>query len=118
MDVENTSEVTITAEEANDMRKECEYWISLRDSLIRLFNNSDFKKVYLEEYEKNQAARLVSCLGNPSFNIGDKKAMHREELHECMIGIARFTEFNRTIINRANQAQRTLNDLTNATIIK
>lgn len=117
MDVENNS-VTITAEEASNMRKECEYWISLYEPLMRLLNNSDFKKVYLEEYETNQAARLVSCLGDHSFNLSDKKEYHRKELEERMIGIARFSEYNRTIIAKAEQAKQTLSDLANATIMK
>lgn len=111
------NEITITPEEAKALRSECNRKIELANALSRLFVNEDFKKVFLEEYQKEESARLVSLFGEASFNMSDKKEKHREEFLERMIGISRFSEFTRNIFRMAEQAQKTLEDLSNAEIM-
>lgn len=111
---EESKTVTLTAEEANNIRIECNKRIELAKALHNLYLNEDFKKVFLTGYVKDEASRLVSLLGEPNFNSSDKKANYREELHECMIGIGRFTEYCRNVFNIAEQADKTLHDLTEA----
>lgn len=114
----NNNEVTITPEDARMIRNECNRKIELANALSRLFVNEDFKKVFLEEYQKEEATRLVSLFGEASFNMSDKKEEHREEFIERIIGISRFSEYTRNVFRMAEQAQKTLEDLSNAEIMQ
>ena len=114
----NNNEVTITSEEARALRNECNRKIELANALSRLFINEDFKRVFLEEYQKEEAARLVSLFGEASFNMSGKKEEHREEFMERIIGISRFSEFTRNVFRMAEQAHKTLEDLSNAEILQ
>ena len=103
----------ITPEQANAIRKECGEHISRRNLLNRLEQNPDFQafmKVYLE-YEP---IRLVHLYGEPSMNLNEKRELHREEIHERLVGIARFAEFLRGIRMIAQQAEKQLQDLDKA----
>ena len=106
-----TEQISITPEQANEIRNECNKRIEIAKALRNLYDNADFKKVFLEGYRKDEAARLVGLLGEANFNASDKKAAYREELHECMVGIGRFTEYCRNVFNIAEQADKTLHDL-------
>ena len=103
----------ITPEQANAIRKECNEHIERRKLLERLNQNPDFKtltKFYLEE----EPARLAQLYGDPAINLNDKRELHREEIHERLIGIARFAEFLRGIYAIASQAEKQLQDLQKA----
>ena len=105
--------MNITPEQANAIRKECQEHIERKKLLDRLNQNPDFQnliKFYLEE----EPARLVHLYGDPSINMGDKKEVHREEIHERLIGIARFAEFLRGISAIAIQMEKQLQDLQKA----
>lgn len=108
-----STEQTITAEQANQLRTEYNRAIALRDHLIRLENNNDFQK-FIEEYTKEEPVRLVSLLAEPSFNLGGKKELHREEIQERMIGIARFKEYIRNVYLLASKAEQSLAELNKA----
>ena len=100
----------ITPEQARQLREQCKAKIELRDTLHRLEQNPDFQKIR-EDYLNKEPVRLVHLLAEPSFNFGGKKELHREELHEAMIGIARFSEYIRNVYRLAEQAEKTLQDL-------
>lgn len=103
-------EKTITSEEAQQMRKECEAKIALSDAVIRLNKSKDFKML-MSDYLSSEPTRLVQLLGDPSFNFSDKRYTHREEIKERMIGIARFAEYLRGIHLTAERAEKTIQDL-------
>lgn len=106
--------ISITAEEANKMRLECQHQIDLATCLERLHRNDDFKKVFLEEYVKEEPVRLVALFSEPSFNMSGKKAEYRDDINERLIGISRFQEYARNIFRLADRAQATLDDLAQA----
>lgn len=105
--------MNITPEQANAIRKDCNEHIERKNMLDRLNQNPDFQtltKFYMEE----EPSRLVQLYGEPSINLGDKRELHREEIHERLIGIARFAEFLRGIHMLAQQAEKQLQDLQKA----
>lgn len=106
--------ITITAEQANQIRLDCQHQIDLAVSLERLHANEDFRKVFLTEYAEKEPVRLVSLLSEASFNMSGKKAEYREDIQERMIGISRFQEFIRNTFRLADQAKNTLDDLAQA----
>lgn len=108
---------SITTEQALQLKEQCNRRIAIRDALHRLESNPDFTKL-LEDYTKDEPVRLVALLAEPTFNLTDKKAMHREELHETMIGIARFVEYMRNVYRLADRATKTLEDLRNAETVE
>lgn len=109
-----TQTIEITAEQANKIRQDCNHYIDLNNTLEKLYTNPDFQKVFMKNYLEDEAIRLVQLLGDPSLNMGGKKAEYREDLQERMIGIARFSEYLRYIPLKADQARKTLDDLANA----
>ena len=50
--------------------------------------------------------------------MSGKKNEHREEFIERIIGISRFSEFTRNVFRMAEQAHKTLEDLSNAEIMQ
>lgn len=105
--------MNITPEQANAIRKECKEHIERKNILDRLNQNPDFK-VITTFYLEDEAVRLTQLYGEPSINLGDKRELHREEIHERLIGIARFAEFLRGIHMIASQAEKQLQDLEKA----
>ena len=102
--------MTITPEQANAIRKECKEHIERKNLLDRLNQNPDFKAL-IKFYLEDESARLVQLYGEPSINLGDKREVNREEIHERLIGIARFAEFLRSVHMIAQQAEKQLQDL-------
>lgn len=106
-----TQETGITFDEAQEIRENCKHTIALANALTRLHDNPDFKMVFIDHYMQKEPARLVHLLGDMSVNMGDKKEAIREDVHERMIGIARFAEFIRGVYAMASMAENTLQDL-------
>lgn len=107
----------LTPQMANQMREECKAKIALSDALLRLESNPDFQMI-CNEYLEKEPSRLVHLLADPTMNLGGQKELHRDELHERMIGIARFTEYMRNVHMLAERASKTLTDLNNAEMVK
>lgn len=105
----------ITAEQANGMRQACKEKIALAIALERLETNPDFQ-MFITEYLEKEPVRLVHLLGDASVNMSDKKESFRADIQERMVGISRLAEFMRNINMLANQARKTLEDLSNAEI--
>lgn len=104
---------TITVEEANRIRVAAQEAVAEADALERLQSNPDFQLVIQKRYFEQEPQRLVALLGDYNLNAEsmDKRNINREEIQECMIGIARLRTFMRSVYSRADQAQKMLEDL-------
>lgn len=49
-----------------EMKKQRQAVVEMRDRLIRLYNNPDFKAVFLHEYMVVEVARFMETAGNPN----------------------------------------------------
>ena len=106
--------VGLTVEELHQRREELKKFNARAEALTRLQNNADFKLVVTDGYMEDEAIRLVHLLGDARFNSDDKKAAYREDFQERMIGIARLSEYFRSIFQLSGQAQRELDGLNQA----
>lgn len=106
--------VGLTVEELHQRREELKKFSARAEALTRLQNNADFKLVITDGYMEDEAIRLVHLLGDVRFNSDDKKAAYREDFQERMIGIARLSEYFRSIFQLSGQAQRELDGLNQA----
>ena len=106
--------VGLTVEELHQRREELKKFSAKAEALTRLQNNADFKLVITDGYMEDEAIRLVHLLGDARFNSDDKKAAYREDFQERMIGIARLSEYFRSIFQLSGQAQRELDGLNQA----
>ena len=107
----NEREIEISIEQLQELKEQCRNKISMEEALNRLTKNPDFKKVFMEEYVDKEPVRLVKLLGDSSINLGNKQAEHRNDIHERMIGIARFAEYMRSVESIAIQAENTLESI-------
>ena len=106
--------VGLTVEELHQRREELKEFSARAEALTRLQNNADFKLVITDGYMEDEAIRLVHLLGDARFNSDDKKAAYREDFQERMIGIARLSEYFRSVFQLSGQAQRELDGLNQA----
>ena len=106
--------IGLTVEELHQRREELKKFSARAEALTRLQNNADFKLVITDGYMEDEAIRLVHLLGDARFNSDDKKAAYREDFQERMIGIARLSEYFRSIFQLSSQAQRVLDGLNQA----
>ena len=106
--------VGLTVEELHQRREELKKFSARAEALTRLQNNADFKLVITDGYMEDEAIRLVHLLGDARFNSDDKKAAYREDFQERMIGIARLSEYFRSVFQMSSQAQRELDGLNQA----
>ena len=106
--------VGLTVEELHQRREELKKFSARAEALTRLQNNADFKLIITDGYMEDEAIRLVHLLGDARFNSDDKKAAYREDFQERMIGIARLSEYFRSIFQLSGQAQRELDGLNQA----
>lgn len=107
-----TQEVTL--EQIDEMRASCKQRIDRADALERLLKNPDFNLVFIEGYSKDYPIRVVGLLGDDSLNLSSNKAAQREEIHENLIGVARFQKYIRTVFQLANQAINELDGIEEA----
>lgn len=77
------------------MEVENVYWVELRESLDRLKNNEDFKKVILEAYFKDKAINGVSMLATDYV----KQSGTRGDIMEALVAISRLEDFFSVIDN-------------------
>ncbi|ENT7339503.1 hypothetical protein ACFF5S_001627 [Campylobacter coli] len=76
-------------------------YIELSESLYRLSENTDFKKVFLDYYTKEYASDRVSLLNTPN------KGM-RADIIELLISIANFQDFIHFVHNMAESTRADL----------
>lgn len=104
----------VTIEQVNKMLEEDRKHIELADALGRLFENPDFKKVFLEDYLEREAIRQVGLLGDSTIGINKDKHILREDIQERMIGIARFKSHIRWIFMQGDTARNRTEQLLQA----
>ena len=96
-----------TEEELNQLEAniaEAKHFIDIKKSVERLFKNRDFKKVILEYYFKEEAARLVMAKSS-------KLNEEQKKLIDCMIyGIGALSNFFDSVHQRGVQAEQALGD--------
>lgn len=110
------SEINITAEQANQIRKEAQEKIALADALTKLQANPDFEKLIMKDYLEQEAIRLTHLMAEPSFYMSDKANVYAKDIQERLMGIARFAEYTRNVFRTAEQAKKTLYDLEHADV--
>jgi hypothetical protein len=91
-------QINVTEAQAKEM-------IDIRESLQRLNNNPDFKKIILEQYFKKEPERICILTGRLAH---DEKAIVR--LHNDLKAIGALQQFFTTIHQGANAALKTLED--------
>lgn len=96
--------INVTETQAKEM-------IEIREALVRLHNNADFKKIILEQYFKKEPERIAILTGRLSH---DEKAIGR--LHNDLKAIGALQQFFTTIHQGANAALKTLEDTEQARI--
>ncbi len=109
-------QIEITAAEAKQLREDCERYIKNEERLNRLKNNQDFKELFLEEYCKNECERLVHLLSEPNLMMSEKASYFKEDIHDQMIAVAKFSHWLRNVHLLAEQARNSLDSLNQATI--
>lgn len=96
----NLEEIEVNLSEVNAA-------IEMRDALMRLSENADFKKIIHEKYFKEEASRLVLLRASPSFSSEeDQKA-----LLKSIDAIGEFRMFLNTIDQIGKQMIKSKNDL-------
>lgn len=106
--------VGLTVEELHQRREELKKFNARAEALVRLQNSADFKLVITDGYMEDEAIRLVHLLGDARFNSDNNKSAYREDFQERMIGIARLSEYFRSIFQLGKQAQKELDGLAEA----
>ena len=96
-----------TEEELNQLDAniaEAKHFIDIKKSVEKLFRNREFKKVILEYYFKEEAARLVMA---KSSNLNEEQ----KKLIDCMIyGIGALSNFFDSVHQRGIQAEQALRE--------
>ena len=96
-----------TEEELNQLdasMAEAKHFIEIKKSVEKLFRNREFKKVILEYYFKEEAARLVMA---KSSNLNEEQ----KKLIDCMIyGIGALSNFFDSVHQRGIQAEQALQE--------
>lgn len=87
--------VSDNVEEKDLLRVENQYWKDMHDSLTRLKQNDDFKRVILDGYFKDKAVNGVSMLATDYV----KRGGHRSDVMEQLIAISQLEDYFFTIDN-------------------
>jgi len=97
----NIQEIEITIEEA----KACQ---TRKNTLLRLYDNPDFKDIILEGFFKEEAERIVSLRGSPNCRMGEQGAMQYALANDIITSIGGLRQFLITIETRGNAADQAL----------
>ena len=76
--------------------------VELRDSILKLTKNKDFKKVIEENYFEKHASRLVLLKADPNM----QKEEEQKNIMDNINAIGHFRQYLRTVIQLGNQAER------------
>lgn len=80
-------------ENVENENAEFAYWVEMRESLDRLKENKDFKKVILDGYFKDKAINGVSLLATDYVRNAGK----RPEIMEALVAISQLEDYFSTI---------------------
>lgn len=58
--------------ELEKQRKDCEDLVKLRDDIMKLYKNSTFRKVILDQYCVKECARYIGVSGDPAISKDDR----------------------------------------------
>jgi len=78
--------------------------VALRDMALKLANNRDFKKLIMDEYFINEAARLVEIVGDS--RLSDE----RDDIVDAMKGISNLRQFLRHKIMEGDVAEESIQE--------
>lgn len=78
--------------------EEARKYVEQRDAALRLADNRDFKKLVVEGYFKEEAARLTGLLGERGENL----PFAREDIIADLSAIAAFQRFMRQIVMKGD----------------
>lgn len=81
-----------------------QYWVDLYESLGRLYDNDDFKRVILNGYLKDKALESVSLLGVPAL----KRSGERPDVIEDLVAISNLQYFFQMVKNFGSAAKEDL----------
>ena len=104
----------MTPNEVQEYRQHLKVVTDMNDSLTRLLENNDFKKVFVDGYQKDEAVRLVHLYGDNSLNANKDRDHLRSDLQERIVSVARFSEYIRFIQWSGNKAKEELEQLSQA----
>lgn len=95
-------QVEVSLTEANEA-------IEMRNALLRLSENEDFKKIIHQKYFKDEASRLVLLRASPAFSTKEDQ----EALLKSIDAIGEFRMFLNTIDQVGKQMIKSKEDLEN-----
>jgi hypothetical protein len=91
-------------QDLEDNINDAKHFIDIKESTIKLFKNKEFKKVVLEYYFKEEAARLVMAKAT-------SLTTEQQLLIDNMIyGIGALSNFFDSVLTRGMQAEQALQD--------
>jgi len=96
-----------TEEELNQLDAniaEAKHFIDIKKSVEKLHKNRDFKKVILDYYFKEEAARLVMA---KSSNLSEEQ---KKLIDNMMYGVGALSNFFDSVLQRGVQAEQALRD--------
>lgn len=96
-DYTTVEEVELSIEQAQEK-------IKLRDMAMKLASNREFKKLIIDGYFKDEAARLAGVSGDPNtLNV-------RDEIFDQMKSISYFRQFMQKYVREGDMAEQELQD--------
>lgn len=93
--------------EEQKLAEDRKYWVEMKESLERLEQNEDFKKVILEGYLKDKALNGVAILADP----GIKQRGERSDVMEELVAIANLRYYLGMIYNLGDAAKQDLEEI-------
>jgi|TARA_R110000823_G_scaffold181246_2_gene313531 hypothetical protein len=95
-------------QELDDNMQDAKHFIDIKDSTLKLFKNKEFKKVVLEYYFKEEAARLVMAKAS---NLNEDQ---QKLINNMIYGIGALSNFFDAVLTRGTQAEQSYKDDENA----
>ena len=83
---------------------EAKHFIDVKNSLLKLQKNKDFKKVVIEYYFKEEAARLVMA---KSSNLDEAQQL---TIDKMIYGVGSIAKFFDSVLQRGVQAEQSLSE--------
>jgi competence CoiA-like predicted nuclease len=93
---------------------ESQHFVDVKNSMVKLQNNKEFKKVITEYYFKEEAARLVMA---KSSNLNEEQQL---VIDKMIYGIGSLAKFFDSVLSRGVQSEQQLaeDEETKATLIQ
>jgi|TARA_B110000914_G_scaffold216160_1_gene220839 hypothetical protein len=95
-------------QDLEDSMNDAKHFIDIKESTVKLFKNKEFKKVVLDYYFKEEAARLV--MAKASSLTPEQKNL----IDNMIYGIGALSNFFDSVLTRGMQAEQALREDENA----